>query len=283
MTAPPTIAEDKAATIDVVKVDAGSGPPRRFRVPYAALTAIAFVAIWQVATDLLHTPSFLLPSPLAIFKDLIANRDILLRQTGITAFEVGLGYLLSILIGMPLAILFTYSRTFERSIYPLIVGSQTVPKVAVAPLLLSWFGFGLLPKIVIVILVTFFPIIINAVVGLKSLSPNMFNLARSMGANMFQVFWRFRLPNALPSIFAGLKVATVLAVIGAVVAEFVGADSGLGYVIMMATADLNVARQFSAIVLLSVLGILFFWVIGYVERLLLPWHISVREDERHDA
>ncbi|HUC63676.1 MAG TPA: ABC transporter permease [Alphaproteobacteria bacterium] len=283
MTAPPTIAEDEAATAELASIDTGAAAARRFRIPYAALTAVAFIAIWQLATNLLHTPSFLLPSPYAILKDLIANRDILVRQTGVTAFEVGLGYLLSIAIGMPLAILFTYSRTFERSIYPLIVGSQTIPKVAVAPLLLSWFGFGLLPKIVIVILVTFFPIIINAVVGLKSLSPNMLNLARSMGANMFQVFWRFRLPNALPSIFAGLKVATVLAVIGAVVAEFVGADGGLGYVIMMATADLNVARQFSAIVLLSVLGILFFWVIGYIERLLLPWHISVRADEHHDA
>jgi NitT/TauT family transport system permease protein len=256
--------------------EAGDGAARRFQLPYAALSAVGFLVIWQAGTALFDMPAYILPSPLLIVEDLIQQRAILLDQTGVTALEVAIGFFLSIAIGMPLAVLLTYSQTFERSIYPLIVGSQTIPKVAVAPLLLSWFGFGLLPKIVIVVLVTFFPIIINSVVGLKSIQPNMLYLAQSMGANPFQTFWQFRLPNALPSIFAGLKVATVLAVIGAVVAEFVGADGGLGYVIMVATADLDVARQFSALTLLSLMGILFFWAIGYLERLLLPWHISVR-------
>lgn len=282
MISEPTIAEAEPNTPKIAAEARERRAWRGLRVPYAALSAVVFIAAWQLATTLLHTPTYFLPSPYAILKDIVAQRDILLQQTGVTTVEVILGYLLSIVIAMPLAILFTYSRAFERAIYPLIVGSQTVPKVAVAPLLLTWFGFGLRPKIVIVVLITFFPMVINAVVGLKSLHPNMLHLARSMGANMFQVFWRFRLPNALPSIFAGLKVATVLAVIGAVVAEFVGADGGLGYVIMMATADLNVARQFSAITLLSIIGILFFWLIGFIERLTLPWHITVRRDERSD-
>lgn len=283
MISEPTMAETESAAPEIAANGRVRAASLGLRVPYAALTAIVFIGVWQLATTLLHTPTYFLPSPYAILKDMIAQRDILLQQTGITTFEVALGYFLSILIAMPLAILFTYSRAFERSIYPLIVGSQTVPKVAVAPLLLTWFGFGLRPKIVIVVLITFFPMVINAVVGLKSLPPNMLHLARSMGANMFQIFWRFQLPNALPSIFAGLKVATVLAVIGAVVAEFVGADGGLGYVIMMATADLNVARQFSAITLLSIIGIVFFWLVGFIERLMLPWHITVRRDERSDA
>ena len=170
------------------------------------------------------------------------------------------------------------TSVFERAVYPLIVGSNTVPKVALAPLLLAWFGFGLMPKILIVVLVAFFPIVINAVVGLKSLGAPMIYLARSMGASAAQVFWLFRMPNALPSIFAGLKIASVLSVIGAVVAEFVGADSGLGYAMMVATSDLNIARQFAAILVLSAIGMVFFWILGVVERLLLPWHSSVRNE-----
>ena len=135
-----------------------------------------------------------------------------------------------------------------------------------------------MPKILIVVLVAFFPIVINAVVGLKSLGAPMIYLARSMGASAAQVFWLFRMPNALPSIFAGLKIASVLSVIGAVVAEFVGADSGLGYAMMVATSDLNIARQFAAILVLSAIGMVFFWIIGLVERLLLPWHSSVRNE-----
>jgi NitT/TauT family transport system permease protein len=127
----------------------------------------------------------------------------------------------------------------------------------------------------IVVLVTFFPIVINSVVGLKSLTPQMLYLARSMGASTAQIYWLFRAPNALPSIFAGLKIASVLSVIGAVVAEFVGADSGLGYAMMVATSDLNIARQFSAIFILSAMGIFFFWIIGTLERILIPWHSSV--------
>jgi NitT/TauT family transport system permease protein len=153
--------------------------------------------------------------------------------------------------------------------FNLIIDSNTVPKVALAPLLLAWFGFGLTPKIIIVVLVAFFPIIINAVVGLKSLNPQMMYLARSIGASEWQVFWSFRMANALPSIFAGLKVASVLAVIDAVVSEFVGADSGLGYAVMLATADLNIARQFSAIFILSLIGMVFFWLITYIERLVV--------------
>jgi ABC-type nitrate/sulfonate/bicarbonate transport system permease component len=194
-------------------------------------------------------------------------------------FEILAGFGISVLVGIPLAICVTYSLTLDRAIYPLIVGSQTVPKVAIAPLLLAWFGFGLAPKIMIVALVAFFPIVVNTVVGLRAASPQMLHLARSMGASPTQIFWRFRLPQALPNVFAGMKLATVLAVIGAVVAEFVGADSGLGYLIMVAGADFKIDRQFSAILVLSVLGMLLFWVAGWIERLVLPWHISVRAND----
>jgi ABC-type nitrate/sulfonate/bicarbonate transport system permease component len=258
------------------------GGPRKtswnFNVPYATLTAIALLIVWQGASYLFSIPSYLLPPPSEIALDMARNWPILLGQAGVTTFEVVVGFILSVLISVPLAALLAYSPAFEKAIYPLIVGSNTVPKVALAPLLLAWFGFGLLPKILIVVLVTFFPIVINSVVGLKSLPPQMLYLARSMGCSALQVFWLFRMPNALPSIFAGLKVASVLSVIGAVVAEFVGADSGLGYAMMVATSDLNIARQFAAILVLSIIGIIFFGMIGYVERLLIPWHSSVRNE-----
>ncbi len=251
---------------------------KQVEVPYALISGFTFFALWQIGVDAFDVPAYLLPSPLAVLGDLINDWELLLSQSGVTLLEIGLGFVVSIAIALPLAVLFTYSQTFEKLIYPLIVGTQTIPKVAVAPLFLVWFGFGLLPKIIIVTLMTFFPIVINAVVGLKSLNLQTVYLAQSMGASPWQVFWNFRLPNALPSIFAGLKVASVLAVIGAIVAEFVGADSGLGYLIVVAATDQNVTRQFSAIFLLSLTGILLFGLIGYLERRLLPWHASVRRD-----
>ena len=263
--------------------DAARKPPRaRTPFPVAAATLVGLIILWQIVVIVFNVPNFLLPSPVSILRDMIATWRELLRTTAVTSYETLLGFALSVMIGVPLAVALAASKAFERAVYPLIVASQAIPKVSVAPLFLVWFGYGLKPKIIIVVLVTFFPIVINSVVGLKSLSHNMLNLARSMGATSTQVFWRFQLPNALPGIFAGLKVASVLAIIGAIVAEFVGADSGLGYVIMNAAADINVPHQFSAVVLLSVIGMVFFWIIERIEKICLPWHISVRRD-RIDA
>lgn len=253
---------------------------RRIEMPWALVSGFAFFAAWQIAVVVLKVPPYLLPTPTAIIADMIKHWSLLSQHALVTLSEIGLGFLVSLAIAMPLAVLFTYSRIFEKLFYPLIVGTQTIPKVAVAPLFLVWFGFGLTPKIIIVTLMTFFPIVINAVVGLKSLNFQTVYLAQSMGASAWQVFWHFRLPNALPSIFAGLKVASVLAVIGAIVAEFVGADSGLGYLIVVAATDQNVTRQFAAIAFLSAVGILFFWFVGFLERSLLPWHASIRRDEK---
>jgi NitT/TauT family transport system permease protein len=253
--------------------------PRRITLPYALLTLLTLIVLWQTATVLFALPPYLLPSPLVILSQIKRDWLMLLSHGWITVFEVVTGFVISVLIGVPIAIWVTYSKAFDNAVYPLIVGSQTIPKVALAPLLLAWFGFGMAPKIIIVVLVAFFPIVINSVVGLRSAPVEMLHLARSMGASPVQIFWRFRLPQALPSIFAGMKLATVLAVIGAVVAEFVGADSGLGYLIMIAGANFDVARQFSAIVVLSIVGMIFFWLAGRIERICLPWHVSVRAQQ----
>ena len=249
---------------------------REHRIPWAALTLLALLVVWEAATRLLNVPHYVLPAPSVIFAQLITDWKMLLPHTGATLLEILVGFAISVLIGVPLAICITYSRAFDEAIYPLIVGSQTIPKVALAPLLLAWFGYGLLPKVTIVFLVAFFPIVINSVVGLRSAPPQMIHLAKSMGASAPQVFWRFRLPQALPSIFAGMKLAIVLAVIGAIVAEFVGADSGLGYVIMIAGANFQIARQFAAIIALTIVAMILFWGMSWIERRSLPWHISVR-------
>src|SRR5262249_37758510 len=148
-------------------------PSGREARPYAALTLVGIVVLWQLATHLFEIPSYLLPSPVAIISDLVRRWPILLANTWITVFEIIAGFALSVLIGIPLAICVTYSRALDRAIYPLIVGSQTIPKVAIAPLLLAWFGFGLLPKVAIVVLVAFFPIVVSSVVGLRSATPQM--------------------------------------------------------------------------------------------------------------
>jgi len=248
----------------------------RIRPPLALLTLLGALLIWQAATMLLHIPAYLLPPPTAIAASLVSHWQIMAANAWVTTLEVVFGFAISVLLGVPLAVLITYSAALDRALYPLIVGSQTIPKVAIAPLLLAWLGFGLAPKMAIVVLIAFFPIVINAVVGLRAASPQMLYLAQSMGATSWQIFWRFRLPHALPNMFAGLKMATVLSVTGAVVGEFVGADSGLGYVIMVAGSNFQIDLQFAAIILLCVIGVVFFGLLGWAERRLLPWHVSIR-------
>jgi len=255
-----------------------AGAPLRERL-VLPFTLVVLVVVWQISVSLFHLPSYLLPSPSDIGIEVAANWMILLQNTWVTTVEVLLGFAMSVALAIPIAVLVSYSKLFKQTVYPLIVGSQTIPKVALAPLMLVWFGFGLAPKVAIVVLVAFFPIVINAVVGFNGISPQMLYLASSMGATPWQSFWRFRLPNALPNLFAGLKVAAILAVIGAIVAEFVGADSGLGYLVLVSGTNFKIAEQFAAIILLSIMGTAFFWLASWTERKLLPWHVSVRSSE----
>ncbi len=267
-------------TSDIARPRAGGFDLQRLRPPYALITLVSVLIVWQLATTLAKVPAYLLPSPSSIAAALYNYSGILLAHAGVTVMEIIVGFALAVLIGVPLATLICYSDALDRAVYPLIVGSQTIPKVAIAPLLLAVFGYGLAPKIAIVVLISFFPIVINSVVGLRSVAPEMLHLARSMGASPLQTFLSFRLPQALPSMFAGMKLASTLAVIGAVVAEFVGANSGLGYIIMVAGSNFRMDQQFAAIILLSAIGMAFFWALGAIEQRLLPWHISIHGSDR---
>jgi NitT/TauT family transport system permease protein len=186
------------------------------------------------------------------------------------------GFLLSIAIGIPLALLIASSTTIDKALMPWLILSQTFPKVALAPLIVVWFGLGFLPKLLVTFLVAFFPILISTVVGLRSMERDMHELAHSMRSSLLQTFWYFRLPVALPSIFGGLKVSVAFAVVGAVIAEWVGASQGLGYLLLMANANLDTPLLFSVLVILMVVGVVLYYGIELIERLMIPWHATVR-------
>jgi NitT/TauT family transport system permease protein len=237
------------------------------------VVVIALIALWEAGARLFSVPVFLLPPPSAIAQSMQANAALLLANGWVTTIEIVLGFALSILIGIPLALAIFMWPSFSRSVLPLLVSSQAMPKVAIAPLLLVWFGFGLLPKVLIAFLIAFFPIVINTAVGLAAIEPEKIYLARSMGFGPVTTFFKIRLPNALPAIFGGLKISITLAVVGAVVGEFVGGDAGLGYLLMVANGSMDTQLLFAGIVALTILGVALYLLVELAERLAIPRHI----------
>jgi len=240
---------------------------------------LAFLAIWEVAVAVLKVPAYLLPPPTAIIRVFIDEFAKIAFHGWVTTYEMLLGYALAVGIGIPLAIAITSSERFDRFVMPQMLFFQVVPKVAIAPLFLVWFGVGALPKVLVAFLISFFPIVIDAAVGLRSMSGEMRDLARSMGASRLQVFAQFRLPTSLPYLFSGLKVAATLAVAGAVVGEFVGADKGLGYLLLVTNSNLETALMFAALFALTFIGLAFFYAVEFLEALLIPWHVTHRVRE----
>jgi NitT/TauT family transport system permease protein len=248
---------------------------------YPAATVVVVLVAWQVVVTGFGIPAYLIPSPGAVALQLVSKAGFLLYHSWVTTYETLGGFLLSILVGVPLAIAIVSSRALDRSITPLLVLSQTFPKVAIAPLLIIWFGLGILPKVLVSFLVAFFPVVISGVTGMRSVETEMLELVRVMRASRLQIFWKVRLPYALPQFFAGLKVAIAFAVVGAVVGEWVGADRGLGYLLLSANANLDTPLLFAVLVLLMLIGTALYYAIVWIERLMLPWHVSVREDIIH--
>jgi len=239
---------------------------------------VMLVVLWDVTIRLAKIPPYLIPPPFAVAKQLFAEWPMLWRETLPTLYATLGGFALSALIGVPIAMWIAYSRLVESFVYPLLVFSQSVPKVAIAPLFVVWFGFGIVPKVIAAFLLGFFPVVVATVQGFKSVEADVIDLARSMGANPLKVFLKFRLPTALPSIFSGLKVSVTLAVVGAVVGEFVGSNSGIGYVLQKANGTFDLPLMFAALVILSMVGVLLFLVIELIERWLMSWHASQRID-----
>jgi NitT/TauT family transport system permease protein len=244
-------------------------------LPLAAL--VSLIALWHVATIIFGWEVFVVPTPGDVLQALRDERDILPEHTLTTLLETLEGYGLAIVVGVPLAVFIAYSKTFERMVYPLLLAINAIPKIAIAPILVIWMGFGLGPKIVMVFLVCFFPIVLSTATGLQSTPPEFTELIRSLSASPLQMFLKVRFPAALPHVFVGLKVAISLAVIGAVIAEFVGSSEGLGYVIIASGNNANTSLAFAAMVLLSVMSIVLFYALVIIERILVPW---ARYDQR---
>lgn len=263
---------------EVDYADTQARAPGSVVIPVA--TVVGMVVLWELAVRVYDIRPYLLPAPSAVFRELIAKFGVLVAHGRATLFEIAVGYLASVLLGLPLAVLMVQWRWFEAAVYPVLVVSQTIPKMAIAPLFVVWLGFGLAPKVLVVFLIAFFPIVIDGVVGLRAIQPDMIKLARSMGASSYQVFRMFRFPNALPNIFAGLKVAMTLAVVGAIVGEFIGGDRGLGYLLQVTAFNFQTPLLFATIVVLVVLGLLLFLGIVLLESVMIPWEAErVRRQE----
>lgn len=245
----------------------------RFASEYGAfaLTMALIIAAWEAGVRLLDVPDYVLPAPSAIGVAMVTRWKVLMFHAGVTLSVTLMGFFLGISVGIPLAIAIVYSKLVEKTIYTFLVSFQSVPKAALAPLLVAWFGFSQTPKVIVAFLISFFPIVVATEVGLRSMPVEMYHLARSLGASEWETFWKFRLPHGLPSIFGGLKIAISLAVIGAVIGEFVGGQNGLGYYQELVAAVLQTPTVYASLILLSLIGIVLFYIVVAIESRVVHW------------
>ncbi len=241
------------------------------------LLLAALIGAWQLAATsgaiatALHLEPFLVPSPTQIATSLWENRSLLAENAWVTLREVLLGFGCALLAGLAFAVALHLFETLRRAFYPLIVASQAIPIPAIAPILIVWFGFGIEPKLVIVALICFFPIAVNALDGLRSIDPEATKLMRTLDASRWQIFRRLEAPTALPYVFSGAKIAVAVALIGAVFAEDAGANSGLGFLIQQDINQLETARVFASVTLLAAIAVTLFGLLAFAERRVLTW------------
>ncbi len=240
------------------------------------ITILVLLAIWEAGVRMSGVREFLLPAPTKIFVEFLASPGYLLMQSLDTLLTTLAGFALAVVLGVIAAIGIVYSRFLDRTLYSLLVAVNAVPKVALAPLFVIWLGTGSAPKIAIAMLIAIFPILIDTVLGLKSTDPEMLDMARVNQASRAKILWKIRFPNALPSLFAGMKVGVSFALVGTIVGEFVAGGSGLGHVILVAQGSFDTPTVFVALALLCVLGVVLFKVIEIFERRMLSWHASQR-------
>jgi NitT/TauT family transport system permease protein len=240
-------------------------------VLYPLLGVAAILAIWQIYVSAFGINRIVLPGPFDILEASVNNWSILLKETWPTFLESVLGFAIAVVIGIPVAVCVANSRVLNLTLYPILIATQSIPKVAVAPIILVWFGLGLQSKLVIAFLVAFFPIVVDTATGMRATPAGLLELARSLRASSLQIFLKVQFPAALPFIFAGAKVAVTLAVIGAVIGEFVGSLNGLGNLLLTANSQLDGPLAWAALIWLSALGILLFAAVVGVERLIMPW------------
>ncbi|MBL8664469.1 MAG: ABC transporter permease [Candidatus Odyssella sp.] len=238
--------------------------------------AAALLALWEAYVAASGIAPVILPAPSAVAKVMLAEAPKFLVHAWTTSIEVVVGFVLATALGAALGVVIALSRPAGAAIYPLIIAAQVMPKVAIAPLLIIWLGFDLGPKIALTTLIAFFPIVVNTVVGMGMVRRETYNLFLSLGATGLQIFWKLRVPAALPVFFGGLKIASTLAVIGAVVGEFMGANAGLGYLLTVYVGNAGTVHAFAGIMYLTILGLCFFLLVVIVERLIVQPHLRTR-------
>ncbi|MDX3905745.1 MAG: ABC transporter permease [Pigmentiphaga sp.] len=243
---------------------------------YTAATVAALLLAWEAACRIFDIGAYLLPTPTEVIKTIADDPVFLLGHTGATAAATIAGFVLAVIVGVALAVAIVYSRLLEKTLFTSLVAFNAIPKVAIAPLFIMWVGTGIESKVLMAFLIAIFPIIVDTVAGLRSVDPAQLDLARTYRSSHFKMFWKIRFPNALPGIFAGMKVGITLALIGTIVGEFVGSNRGLGFVVLQAQGTYQTPLVFAAISVLSVLGVVLFHLIDLAERRLLPWHVSHR-------
>jgi NitT/TauT family transport system permease protein len=227
---------------------------------------ILFLGVWEAGTYLFKIPAYILPAPDRVIAKLLDSGGILSTHAWISVTEIMAGFLAAALSGFLLGVVIVYSRRVEQAVEPFLIVSQVVPKVALAPIFIIWFGHGLQPKIIIAATIAFFPVLVNTVLGLKAADHEIIELMNSIAATKRQIFWRVRLPNSLPYILPSLKVAALLSVVGAMVGEFVGSDKGLGYLMILGDVNLDTDLLFAALVIVTLVGLLIYGAVGLVEQ-----------------
>lgn len=242
------------------------------------MTAVILL-IWENAVNIFKIKEYLLPPPTKIFYAFITRFDIIIQASIFTIQEILGGYILAILVSIPLAISVVRWEFVEKNIYPIIVFLQIIPKIAIAPLFIIWLGFGIAPKLLVVFLLCFFPIVVSSVSGFKSIDPDITDFARTTGVSGLRFFFRIILPQALPEIFTGLKIGAALSATAAIVAEFVASDKGLGYLLQQYNGQMETSLVFAIIFLLSTIGLFVFYIVEWIERLVIPWHVSQRRPD----
>ncbi len=252
-------------------------------LPPAALT-VALVAAWALVAWLSGLPDFILPSPSDVVRAIIDTRDALVPAMGVTLLETAIGLVFALMGGILAAALMDFSPLLKRALYPLLVVSQTIQVLAIAPILIIWFGFGLMPKVLIVVLFCFFPLAVSTADGLMSTDPDHIALLRSMGASRAQVWRMVRLPAALPSFFSGLRLAVTYSVVAATIGEWVGGSDGLGLYMLRSKNMLATDQVFAAMLITSALSIALFLLVTFLERRVIPWYFSAnRQEQWEDA
>jgi len=244
-----------------------------------AVTLVGLLVVWEIFVRSAGIKPYILPAPSVVLASLWQKLPTVLAAAGFTVQPMLIGFAIAVVVGILLALIVAFSPTLQDVIYPLIVFLQIVPKIAVAPLFIIWFGYGLMPKVLLVFLLSFFPIVVSAVTAFRSVDTDIMDLAKATGAGAWRIFLKVQVPHALPTLFTGIKVAAALSSTAAVVAEFVASDRGLGYLLLEYNGTLNTSMAFAVIIVLSAMGLVLYGVVELIERLLIPWHVSRRIDE----